>query len=337
MNQVNYRECMKTALQGGKPEGAVPLWELHFHCWDQAAGEPIVIGRSFEQLPAAEQDKALDHNAHLMAIVAERLHFAALTIPDGFWETAPGVPSYYWLPSEARYKLAERLARLIGDRIMIVAAVGGVMGMPGPANYMEFSYKLFDAPEEVDEMAHQAYASGIETAKRMRDAGVEAVYTAGDLADNHGPFYKPKYMQRFILPYLHKWAAEVKGMGLYAILHTDGQINPILEDLVTSGIHALQAIDPVAGMDIRKVKQQVKGRICICGNLDCGLLYLGPEEDIYIAARDLLVDLQLEGGYVFGASNAVQYETQLNHYFKMIEAWEKYGNVPGSDDPTRKN
>jgi uroporphyrinogen decarboxylase len=164
------------------------------------------------------------------------------------------------MPSEARYKLAERLSKLIGDRIMIVAGVGGVLGIPGPADYMAFSYKLFDAPEEVDEMARRTYASGIETAKRMRDAGVEAVYTAGDLADNHGLFYKPKYMQRFILPYLHKWAAEVKGMGLYAILHTDGQINPILEDLVTSGIHTLQAIDPVAGMDIRQVKQQVKGR-----------------------------------------------------------------------------
>jgi uroporphyrinogen decarboxylase len=296
-----------------------------------------VIGRAFEQLSATEQDKALDRNAHLMATVAERLHFAAITIPDGFWETAPGTPSYYWLPSEARCKLAERLARLIGDRIMIVAAVGGVMGMPGPADYIEFSYKLVDAPEEVDEIAQRVYASGIETAKRMRDAGVEAVYTAGDLADNHGPFYKPKYMRRFILPYLQQWAAEVKVMGLYAILHTDGQINPILEDLVTSGIHALQAIDPIAGMDIRQVKRQVNGRICICGNLDCGLLYLGPEEDIYTTARNLLLDLKPGGAYVFGASNAVQYETPLNHYLKMIEAWEKYGNLPGSDDPTGKN
>jgi uroporphyrinogen decarboxylase len=337
MTQVNYSECMKTALEGGKPAGTVPLWELHFHCWDQAAGEPIVVGRAFEQLPASEQDKALDRNAHLMAKVAERLHFAAITIPDGFWETAPGVPSYYWLPAEARYKLAEHLVRLVGDRIMIVASVGGVMGMPGPADYLEFSYKLVDVPDEVDEIARRTYASGIATAKRMRDVGVEAVYTAGDLADNHGSYYKPKYMQRFVLPYLHKWAEEVKGMGLYAILHTDGNIKLILEDLITSGIHALQAIDPVAGMDIRQVKQQVNGRICLCGNLDCGLLYSGPSEAIFSTARDLLLDLQPDGAYVFGASNAVHYETPLKHYLKMTEAWEKYGYETSSDDQSGQN
>jgi len=57
------------------------------------------------------------------------------------------------------------------------------MGMPRSNNYIEYSYKLFDAPEEADEMARQAYANGIETAKNMRDVGVEAVYTAGDQAN----------------------------------------------------------------------------------------------------------------------------------------------------------
>lgn len=55
--------------------------------------------------------------------------------------------------------------------------------MPRSNNYIEYSYKLFDAPEEADEMARQAYANGIETAKNMRDVGVEAVYTAGDQAN----------------------------------------------------------------------------------------------------------------------------------------------------------
>ena len=337
MNHANYRDSMKIALEGGKPKDVVPLWELHFHCWDQVVDDQIMLGRDFERLTASEQNKAIDFNAHLMAEVAEYLHFAALTIPDGFWETAPGTPSYYWLPSEARYKLAERLSKLIGDRIMIVASVGGVMGMPGPTDYIEFCYKLVDAPEEVDEIARQTYLRGIKTAKRMRDAGVEAVYTAGDLADNHGPFFKPKYMQRFILPYLQRWAEEVKNMGLFAILHTDGDINSILDDLITSGIHALQAIDPVAGMDIREVKQQANARICICGNLDCGLLYFGPEEEIFNTARDLLLDLKPDGAYVLGASNAVHYETPLNHYMTMIRAWEKYGSVMSFDDKPKKH
>jgi uroporphyrinogen decarboxylase len=327
MSEVNYRDCMKTALEGGKPENVVPLWEIHFHCWDQVAGREIVIGRKFEALSTSDQAKAIDTNAQLMAEAAESLHFAAITIPDGYWETAPGTPSYYWLPSEARYKLAEQLYQLVGGRIMIIASVGGVMGMPDPADYVDFCYKLIDAPDEVDVIAQQRYINGIETAKKMRDVGVEAVYSAGDLADNHGPFFKPEYMKRFVLPYLQRWASEIKNMGLFAILHTDGMINPILEDLITSGIHALQAIDPVAGMDIRKVKEQVDSRICLCGNIDCGLLYTGPEEEIYHTSRNLLLDLKSDGAYIFGASNAVHYETPINHYMAMIQAWEQHGTT----------
>jgi len=79
-----------------------------------------------------------------------------------------------------------------------------------------------------------------------------------------------------MLPYLRRWVAEVRDMGCFAILHTDGDVTPYMEDIANSGVHALQAIDPVAGMDIRKVKEQVGDRLC--GNVDCGLLLNGSPQ-----------------------------------------------------------
>lgn len=326
MMTKNKKECMQAALECRQPESFVPIWELHFHCWDQASGEHLIIGREFEGLSPREQERALDIDAEIMAAVAEQHHFAAVTIPDGFWETAPGMPSYYWLPEEARYSLTRRLNRIASSDFMIIAAAGGVMGMPDPENYVEFSYKLFDAPQEIDEMARNQLAKGVERARKMRDAGVEAVYAAADLADNHGPYYSPRQMDRYVNPYLHQWAACVKEMGLYAILHTDGNINLILNSLVDSGIQALQAIDPVAGMDIRKVKSLVGHKVCVCGNVDCGLLFSGSEEAIFEETRDLLLDCKPGGGFVLGASNAVHRETPIKHYLALIRAWEMFGS-----------
>jgi uroporphyrinogen decarboxylase len=255
-----------------------------------------------------------------------------MTIPDGYWEIAPGEPSYYWLPQEARPELMRRLRRAADPDLMLIAATGGVMSMPGASEYVEFCYKLFDAPKEIDERARRTLASGLESAKRMRDAGADAVYTASDIADNHGPFFNPSQMDRFILPYLHTWAEQIKDMGLYAIMHADGNLDPILDDLAASGIQALQAIDPVAGMDIASVKRRIGDRICLCGNVDCGLLLTGPGEKVYESTRRLLRTCMPGGGFVLGASNAVDRRTPIAHYREMLRAWRDlrtYNNTRG--------
>jgi uroporphyrinogen decarboxylase len=316
---------MRAALEGQQPSGAVPIWELEFHAWDQVADRHIVLGREFCALSAAEQARALEENAELLLSAARALDYAALTVPGPYWEIAPGEPAFYWLPPEARFRQIELLQQA-GDRgVMLVAGSGGVMSMPGASEYVEFCYQLFDAPKEIDRRAARTLEHGLEMAKRLCDLGVEAVFTASDIADNRGLFFNPEQMERFVLPYLRRWAAAVKEMGLYTILHTDGDIRACLEDLAESGLDALQAIDPVAGMDIRQVKAQVGGRLCLCGNVDCGLLVMGMPDQVYAATRDLLTECKAGGGLVLGASNAVQPEVPIANYWAMIGAWRDYG------------
>ena len=88
----------------------------------------------------------------------------------------------------------------------------------------------------------------------------------------------------------------------------------------------MQAIDPVAGMDIVAVKKAAAGRVCLCGNVDCGLLQFGPTQKVYDATRRLLESCGGGGGLILGASNAVQIETPAKHYMAMIQAWRDYNS-----------
>jgi uroporphyrinogen decarboxylase len=316
---MSYKEDMQAALECRQPETAVPIWKLHFHGWEQASGRRFISGKDFAALTTREQEQALEDDAEIIVEVASDLGFAGVTIPDPPWDCP------YTLPREARLILA-RLIRERSSDVMVVAEGGGVIGMPGSSRgYVEFYYKVYDAPEEIDEMAQNALHTGLERVKAARDAGVEAVYCAADIADNHGPFLKPEHMGRFVLPYLRKWVERVKEMGLYTILHTDGNVHSLLADIVASGVHALQAIDPVAGMDIRQVKAEVGDRLCLCGNVDCGLLIVGPPEEVYESTRDLLQDCKQGGGFVLGASNGVVMETPIGHYYEMVRAWRDHG------------
>jgi uroporphyrinogen decarboxylase len=148
---------------------------------------------------------------------------------------------------------------------------------------------------------------------------------AADIADNHGPYFTPPQMERFILPYLAKWGEAMRELGLYSVLHTDGQVTPILDQIAATGVSAIQALDPIAGVDIAEAKRIAAGRLCLCGNIDCGLLHFGPKERIYDVTRDTLGACKPGGGFVLGASNAVFRETPPDHYRTMIQAWRDFG------------
>ena len=88
--------------------------------------------------------------------------------------------------------------------------------------------------------------------------------------------------------------------------------------MADSGVDAIQAIDPVAGMDIFSMKMQVGDKIALCGNIDCGAVIDNDIEKI-IEQRDKLIDHFIgKKGFVLGLSNAVAYETMLASYIQSI-------------------
>jgi len=309
-----------------QPAGAVPLWELEFHLWDEFSGGHVVLGREFEQLSQVERETALRTNAEIILSVSAELGYAAVDTPGGYWEVAPGQLAYYVLPGETRWEQIRVMREIAPPELMLVAGSGGIISPPSGANYAEFAYLLYDDPDRVEQYAEDALAGAIETGKKLRDHGIEIAVCAADIADNHGPYFTPPQMERFILPYLAKWGEAMRALGLYSVLHTDGQVTPILDQIADTGISAIQALDPIAGVDIVEAKRIAGGRLCLCGNIDCGLLHFGPVEKIAEVTRRTLEACKPGGGFVLGASNAVFRETPPEHYRAMVRAWREHGS-----------
>jgi len=322
---MTKRNDMIAALEGREPAGAVPIWELEFHPWDSFSGRHVVLGREFEALSSAEQEKALYTNAEIILSVCSELNFAAVTVPGGYWYEAPGRLAYYCLPDEGRIKQTKILRKMAGDETMLVAAIAAVLNIPFSQEYEEFCYKLFDSPDEVEQMARSLVAKGIEDMKKFRDIGVEIILNPADIADNHGLFFNPEQMARFILPHVREWTADAKEMQLYSIMHTDGDIMACIEDLANTDLNALQSIDPIAGMDMRETKDLVGDRLCLCGNIDGGMMVTEGPKKVYEATRELLLSCKQGGGFVLGTSNACQREVEPECYRAMIHAWQDHG------------
>jgi uroporphyrinogen decarboxylase len=117
-------------------------------------------------------------------------------------------------------------------------------------------------------------------------------------------------------------------MGFYTIKHTDGNIMPILDQLRQARPHALHSLDPQGGVDIAEVKRLCGDELCLIGNVNCGLMDTGTEEEVVASARYALEHGMPGGGYIFSTSNCVYTGMDLARYDLILDVWRDEGNYP---------
>ena len=159
-----------------------------------------------------------------------------------------------------------------------------------------------------------------------RHGGLDGFALCSDYCLNTGPFLSPARFAEFVTPYLRRLIRGYRELGFYVIKHTDGNIMPIIDQLVDAHPHALHSLDPQAGVDIAQVKRQYGRRVCLIGNVNCGLLQTGTDAEADAAARYALKHGMPGGGYIFSTSNCAYTGMPLERYERMLDVWRREGN-----------
>ncbi len=183
----------------------------------------------------------------------------------------------------------------------------------------EFAHALLDKVLAVNE----------KTARNAIKAGADIIVAGDDYASSRSPLMSPDLFRKFILPRLKKFVDAVHEEGGYIIKHTDGNIWPLLDMMVNTGIDAINPMEPVAGMDIGEVKQRYGDRVCLVGNIDCGeLLSNGSVEEVEAAVKECISKASSGGGHIICSSNSIHSSVKPENYLAMIKATEKFGKYP---------
>jgi len=291
------------ALELRQPDDIVPTFELEFQLTQELLGKDFIDMRN---LTGAELDRAIGYNAELLVEIAERLDYSIIRSGD--------------------IRVIKRLAKMgVGEEYLLCGEADGTMAIPNGQNMVQVSVRLFEEPDQVKRELDASADRAIEWGKRLIDAGAECLTMCADYCFNTGPFLSPKMFAEFVTPYLHRIIENHKRNGAYVIKHTDGNIMPILDQLVSCGPHALHSLDPQAGVDIAEVKRLVGDKVCLAGNVNCGLLQTGTDEEV---RENILYSLKHGmpgGGYIFCTSNVAFKGMPLERYMMMMELREKYG------------
>ena len=73
-------------------------------------------------------------------------------------------------------------------------------------------------------------------------------------------------------------------------------------------------------------------QVCLIGNVNCGLLDTGTDEQVRESVRYALRHGMPGGGYIFSTSNCIYTGMRLSRYELMLDIWRAEGNYSASSD-----
>lgn len=311
------RERFIAALERRSAPGRVPHFELVFFLTMEAFGKVHPSQRNYAQWMQMSQHERRLHRrdiAQMYTDTAERFdHDAILLHPN---------------PNDI-----DEILRLIDevrdrgqDRYFLMLHGDATLGIPSGQGMEEISVRMAEEPDKVDAELTARVDRTIANAERIADhGGLDGFALCSDYYFNSGPFLPLPWFDRFVTPHLIREIEAYRRMGFYTIKHTDGNIMPILDRLVEAAPDAIHSLDPQGGVDIAEVVKLVGGKVALCGNVNCGLLQTGTDDECVESARYALTEGIKAPGYIFCTSNCIYTGMELKRYELILDVWRREG------------
>jgi uroporphyrinogen decarboxylase len=164
------------------------------------------------------------------------------------------------------------------------------------------------------------YRFHLAAAKKLVEMGVDMIWTGDDIGAQHKMLISPAHWRRYLKPRLANFFAELKQINpqIKIAYHSDGNIYPIIPDLIEIGLDVLNPVQP-ACMDPEKVKKEFGDRLCFWGSIDeQHTLPFGSAEDVQAEVRQRLKTLGKKGGLILGPTHHVQLDTPMENFWAMV-------------------
>ncbi len=157
---------------------------------------------------------------------------------------------------------------------------------------------------------------------RYLDAGAEIMCYPEDLGMQRGPMLSPEHFRSYIKPLYRRLMAPAQNRGCLVHVHSDGDIRDLADDLVSSGVDALNLQDLVNGIDW--IAANLKGRLCIDLDIDRQRItrFGGPQQIDELIRTEVERLGSPEGGLmmIYGLYPAVP----LENVGALMDAMERY-------------
>lgn len=210
-----------------------------------------------------------------------------------------------------------------------------VLGILGPFTMvswylMDFStlaITMYTDPEMAHEMNEAVLKWTLEVIQlAAEEGGVDCVQISDDWGSTDSLLLSPDDFRTFFIPYLKRMVEGIKALGIPVIMHNDGRIWDVLDDLVDCGINALHPVERAAGMDLKIVKERYKGKLTPIGNVNNKVTMASSNpEDVKEEVLSCIRDAADDGGYIIATDHSFHDLIPTANVKCLIETVHEYG------------
>jgi len=157
------------------------------------------------------------------------------------------------------------------------------------------------------------------------DAGCDCVWVFDDLGFADGPFFSPANYRKYIMPAHKAITRPFRKRDLPAILHSDGNVNLLIPDILDAGFTVLQPMEAKAGMDVIQLKEKYGDRMAFIGNMDARAIATNDLTQIKNEVIPKLEKAAQGGGYVLCSDHSIPPNVHLKTFEAYSKMAQKYG------------
>lgn len=325
---MTSKERVMCALAGEKPD-RVPFCEGHIAAniarevagvdhnleeWEISAlfqrdvVVPILFPPYFAEMKLLDEDDDQPTVAH--GLLRTRADLEKMVFPD------PNDPALY---ENVKKVLANK-----GDFACAAAIKQGVASTLVSMGMDAFSYALVDDPGFIVEVLNRYVDWQISVTENLIHLGVDFLWCYDDIAFRSGPLCSPQVFRKYLLPAFQRHS---ETMTIPWVFHSDGNLMPIIEDILDLGPAAIHPLEP-GPMDLAEVKEKIGKKVCLIGNVSVDRLSRGTPEEIDEIVKKCIQIAGPGGGYMVSSSNSVPRYALSENARAMADAVQKYGSYP---------
>jgi len=166
-----------------------------------------------------------------------------------------------------------------------------------------------------------------EMAKLFADTGVDVIKLGDDVGTQRGLLMSPDTWREWLKPRLAKVIQSAKDIdpAVCICYHSDGNIEPIISELIEIGVDVLNPVQPEC-MDPVKIKERYGDRLAFWGTIGTQTtMPFGSVQDVKDTVKKSIEKVGRGGGLIIAPTHVLEPEVPWKNILAFIDAVEQYG------------
>ena len=244
-----------------------------------------------------------------------------------------------WLKIKPLYEFSpQRLGGAWEQYGLQLQSQGGLLRVSIPGGYDEprqlmgeegLAIAFYDQPELIQDMLDTFAGTTLQVLELVcQSLSIDILFVHEDMAGKAGPLVGPRQVREFIVPYYRRIWDFVHSQGtLLFDQDSDGNMEAVIPAFLDAGVNMMHPIEPAAGMDLVKLRQQYGTRLAFYGGIDKHVIRKSQAE-IDSELEYKLPPLIASGGCMFALDHRVPNGTPLaNYQYYVKKVWEIFDGL----------